>query len=409
MIITFIRKRLIIIFTSVVIAFNVIAMAVVLYYIHVSILNVNKHEIRDDIEKEFIPHFRQDPDSLSMIYSENYLQILNKNGDIVGGTIKSHEFTLGIDRDSLRSAFTGNTVSQTAEVGNTGYLVSYFPLDENHAGRAAMSLNKTREFEENFLKLILLSLPLMLLSSYIVSRFLVGYALKPAMDVCTFQEHFLSNITHELRSPLSSIRGNLEVSLRKDRTTEEYKDFLNISLKETNRVIDLLRNMHLLASSKLRPLELTKKQTDLRMIIQELIGSYIAEIRLKKINLEIAEISDAICSCDEGLIKIAITNLIENAVKYTPEGGLIKISAFQEHNKVYLRIENTAENLNKEELQLLFEPFYRSREVAKKHIIEGQGLGLYIARYIILSHHGNIKIDMPDKDHFTVTVSFPSK
>ena len=409
MIITFIRKRLIIIFTSVVIAFNVIAMAVVLYYIHVSILNVNKHEIRDDIEKEFIPHFRQDPDSLSMIYSENYLQILNKNGDIVGGTVKSNEFTLGIDRDSLRSAFTGNTVSQTAEVGNTGYLVSYFPLDENHVGRAAMSLNKTREFEENFLKLILLSLPLMLLSSYIVSRFLVGYALKPAMDVCTFQEHFLSNITHELRSPLSSIRGNLEVSLRKDRTTEEYKDFLNISLKETNRVIDLLRNMHLLASSKLRPLELTKKQTDLRMIIQELIGSYIAEIRLKKINLEIAEISDAICSCDEGLIKIAITNLIENAAKYTPEGGFIKISAFQEHKNVYLRIENTAEKLNKEELQLLFEPFYRSREVAKKHIIEGQGLGLYIARYIILSHHGNIKIDMPDKDHFTVTVSFPGK
>ena len=409
MIITFIRKRLIIIFTSVVIAFNVIAMAVVLYYIHVSILNVNKHEIRDDIEKEFIPHFRQDPHGLSMIYSENYLQILNKNGDIVGGTIRSHEFTLGIDRDGLRSAFTGSTVFQTAEVGNTGYLVSYFPLDENHAGRAAMSLNKTREFEENFLKLILLSLPLMLLSSYIVSRFLVGYALKPAMDVCTFQEHFLSNITHELRSPLSSIRGNLEVSLRKDRTTEEYKDFLNISLKETNRVIDLLRNMHLLASSKLRPLELTKKQTDLKMIIQELISPYIPEIRLKKINLEIAEISDAICSCDEGLIKIAITNLIENAVKYTPEGGLIKISAFQEHNKVYLRIENTAENLNKEELQLLFEPFYRSREVAKKHIIEGQGLGLYIARYIILSHHGNIKIDMPDKDHFTVTVSFPNK
>jgi signal transduction histidine kinase len=77
--------------------------------------------------------------------------------------------------------------------------------------------------------------------------------------------------------------------------------------------------------------------------------------------------------------------------------------------KVYLRIENTAEKLNKEELKLLFEPFYRSREVAKKHTIEGQGLGLYIARYIILSHHGNIKIDMPDKDRFTVIVSFPSE
>jgi hypothetical protein len=409
MIITFIRKRLIIIFTSVVIAFNVLAMAVVLYYIHESILNVNKHEIRNDIEKEFIPHYRQDPDRLSMIYSENYLQILNKNGDIVGGTIRSHEFTLGIDRDNLKSAFTGNTVFQTAEVGNSGYLISYFPLDENHTGRVAMSLNKTREFEENFLNLILLSLPLMLLSSYIVSRFLVSHALKPAVDVCTFQENFMSNITHELRSPLSSIKGNLEVSLRKDRTTEEYKDFINISLKETNRLIDLLRNMHLLASSKFRPLELTKKQTDLKMIIQELIGSYIPEIRLKKINLEIAEISDAICSCDEGLIKIAITNLIENAAKYTPEGGFIKISAFQEHKKVYLRIENTAEKLNKEELKLLVEPFYRSREVAKNHIIEGQGLGLYIARYIILSHHGNIKIDMPDKDHFTVTVSFPSK
>lgn len=406
MIISFIRKRLNIIFTSVVVTFNVLAMAVVLYYIHVSILTVSKHEIRDDIEKEFIPQYRQDPDRLSLIYSENYLQVLNESGDIVGGTIRSHEFTLGIDRNGLRSAFTGHTVFQTAKVGNTGYLISYFPLDKNHAGRVAMSLNKIREFEEDFLRLILLSLPLMLLSSYIVSRFLVGHALKPAVDVCTFQENFLSNITHELRSPLSSIRGNLEVSLRKDRTTEEYKDFLNISLKETNRVIDLLKNLHFLSSSKFRPLELTKKQLDLKMIVQELINSYLPEIRMRKISLEIAEISDAICSCDEGLIKMAITNLFDNAVKYTPEGGVIKISAFKDHKKVHLKIENTAENLNKDEMKLLLEPFYRSKDAVKKRI-EGQGLGLYIARYIMLSHRGDIRINMPDKDYFAVIVSFP--
>jgi signal transduction histidine kinase len=408
MIISFIRKRLNIIFTSVVVAFNVLAMTVVLYYIHVSILNVSKHEIRDDIEKEFIPQYRQDPDGLSRIYSENYLQILNKSGDIVGGTIRHDEFTLGIDRDGLRSAFAGDTVFQKAKVGNTGYLISYFPLDKNHTGRVAMSLNKIREFEEDFLRLILLSLPLMLLSSYIVSRFLVGHALKPAVDVCTFQEHFLSNITHELRSPLSSMRGNLEVSLRRDRTTEEYKDFLSIILKETNRIIDLLRNMHILASSKLRPLELTKKRIDLKMIIQELINSYMPEIRNRKITLEIAEISDAICSCDEGLIKVVITNLIENAVKYTPEGGVIKIGAFKDHRKIYLKIENTSRGLRKEEIRFLFEPFYRGESIVKSNI-EGQGLGLYIARYIILSHHGDIRIDMPDKDYFAVTVSFPSK
>jgi signal transduction histidine kinase len=408
MIISFIRKRLNIVFTSVVVAFNVLVMAVVLYYIHVSILDVSKHEIRDDIEKEFIPQYRQDPDGLYRIYSENYLQILNKSGDIVGGTIRHHEFTLGIDRDGLRSAFAGDTVFQKVKVGNTGYLISYFPLDENHAGRVAMSLTRVKEFEINFLRLILLSLPVMLLSSYIVSRFLVGRALKPAIDVCTFQEHFLSNITHELRSPLSSMRGNLEVSLRRDRTTEEYKDFLSIILKETNRIIDLLRNMHLLASSKLRPLELTKKRIDLKMIVKELINSYMPEIRNRKITLEIAEISDAICSCDEGLIKVVITNLIENAVRYTPEGGVIKMGAFKDRRKVHLKIENTAKDLLKEEIRFLFEPFYRGRSIVKSKI-EGQGLGLYIARYIILSHHGDIRINMPDKDYFSVTVSLFSK
>jgi signal transduction histidine kinase len=408
MIISFIRKRLNIVFTSVVVAFNVLAMAVVLYYIHVSILTVSKHEIRDDIEKEFIPQYRLNPEGLALMYSENYLQILNKSGDIVGGTIRHAEFTLGIDSDGLRSAFAGDTIFQKAEVGNTGYLISYFPLDEDHSGRVAMSLTKVREFESDFLRLILLSLPIMLLSSYIVSRFLVGHALKPAMDVCTFQEHFLSNITHELRSPLSSMRGNLEVSLRKDRTTEEYKDFLNIVLKETNRVIDLLRNMHLLASSKLRPLELTKRQIDLKTIIHDLIDSFMPEITNRKLTFEIAEISNAICSCDEGLIKVVITNIIENAVKYTPGGGIIKISAFKERRKVHLKIENTSKDLSKEEIRFLFEPFYRGRSIVKSNI-EGQGLGLYIARYIILSHHGDITIHMPDKDYFAVTISLPSE
>jgi signal transduction histidine kinase len=273
---------------------------------------------------------------------------------------------------------------------------------------AAMPADIMLSYRNQFLKLVLFSMPGMLALSYIASRVLVAYALKPAADFCRFQENFLSNVAHELRSPLASLQGNLEVSLRRERPVGEYKEAIRISLKETRRMIDLLKNLHLLASSQTKPLDILHSQVALEGIVSDLINRYRAQIDLKNIALSIEHISDASCFCDKSLIKRALENLIDNAVKYTPDRGTIKITASKDSRAVYLTIENTAPDIQADEVKDLFEAFYRGKNAANKDI-EGKGLGLYITRYILRSHKGDITVAVTPDNLFSVTLSLPLK
>jgi signal transduction histidine kinase len=257
-----------------------------------------------------------------------------------------------------------------------------------------------------FLKLILLSFPGMLVISYLISRLLLNHTLKHVLDICEFQEKLLTNSIYELRSPLTSIRGNLEVSLRKDRTVEEYKKVIQLSLEETDRIIDSLKYLQLLLSSKLKPLELFNEQADLKMIVSERIHVCMPRIRSKRIALEVAELSDLICVCDEGLIRQTIGNLLEKAVKYTPEGGLIKISSSKDLQNMHLTIENTYRDINKEELKSFSEPHSQKKSLLDRNI-DGLEVGLSIARYIIHSHHGEMKVQIKDDHLFSITISLP--
>jgi signal transduction histidine kinase len=403
----FLKKRLILVFLLVIVGANVFSVSVLLGYLHFSILSVCKEHLILDITREFIPNYETGGlEKLSQLHEEDYLHVINAGGDIVGAAKSSQQFHLDVDYAMLRRAIAGETIFMTVHKGDDQYLVSYFPLDGNHAGRVAQPLAVTREYEKSFLRLVLLSIPFMLLFSYGMSRYLVRRALKPAMEACQFQENFLSNVTHELRTPLTSLRGNLEVSLRRERSAGEYKEAIETCLRETDRIIDLLKNLSLLATSKQKLLDLTTEKVDLKPVVKDLLGSYAASLRSKKITVESTGIPDIACSCDGSLIRRAMENVIDNAVKYTPAGGMIRISGSRDTRTMSVKIENTAPHLAKDEMQYLSEPFYRSRDVLETDI-RGKGLGLYIARYIIQSHNGEMLLHLSDDHIFSVTISLP--
>jgi signal transduction histidine kinase len=399
------KKRLILVFLSVIVGANVCSMGVLLGYLHFSILSVCKKHLILDITNEFIPSYSEGGvERLSQLHEEDYLHVISGSGDIVGAAKSSQQFHLDADYALVRRAIEGETIFTTVQKGDDHYIVSYFPLDGNHAGRVAQSLAITRDYEKSFLKLVLLSIPLMLLLSYGLSRFLVNRALNPAMEACQFQENFLSNVTHELRTPLTSLRGTLEVSLRKERNAGEYREAIETGLRETDRIIDLLKNLSLLASSKQKPLDLAAEKVDLKPVVKDVLGSYAASLRAKKITVENTGIPEIVCSCDGSLMKRAIANIIDNAVKYTPAEGKIQISGSRDTRSMSIKIENTAPHLAKDEMQYLSEPFYRSRDVLETDI-RGKGLGLYIARYIIQSHNGEMHLHLSDDHIFSVTIT----
>ena len=314
------KKRLTRIFTLVALGFSVLIVSISYFFLHYSTSReINRH-MEEVIEKEFLDQFnRSGLDPFKDMWNQYRFQILNKEGVVVVSTRNSLDFYPLLNRGLLQKAFSGKRKIEALKVMDEPYLVSYFPINEKYIGRAAVSLTEVEKYKTAFLKLILLTLPGMFLISFLISRYLVNHAMEQISDFFTFQETFSSNVTHELRSPLASLKGNLEVTLRKDRETEEYKEILQLGLKEVDRIIDLLNNLNMLASSKFKPLELFTDSVDLSKVVDELLRTYTPILRAKKIKLDANKIVKATCLCDEALIRRTIENLIDNAVKYTQE------------------------------------------------------------------------------------------
>jgi signal transduction histidine kinase len=363
--------------------------------------------MREEIRNEFLDQYRRSGlDPISSMWDEHFYQILNSEGKVVVSTRNSLAFYPELDVELFQQTSTGKESFGYQDINGEEHLIAYFPIDGTYVGRAAMSLTDVKKYEKKFLDLVLVTLPGMFLLSYITSRYLVHRAMARIAEFFTFQETFSSNVTHELRSPLASLKGNIEVTLRKERTTEEYRETLNLSLKEVDRIISLLNNLYLLASSKFKPLDLFKNETDIAKIVVDVSKAYEPAMAERGIRFTLAEAPGAVCLCDEALIRRTVENLLDNAVKYTPDDGSITMELDKDVKKVSLTITNTCKDLEKEDLKHIFDPFYRGRNI--KASVEGKGLGLYISRYIIRSHGGDLKVNNTYGNLFSITLTIPA-
>ena len=402
------KKRLTMIFTTIILVFNVLILIISYLFLHQSIISGAKLRMTETIRSVFLDQYRRSGlDPINSIWDQHFFQILNNKGAIVVSSRNAVTFLPDLDRELLRGAYGGKESFGYQEVGGENYLVAYFPIDGKFIGRAALSLTEARKYEKNFLDLVFLTLPGMILLSYLTSRYLVSRAMERISEFFTFQETFSSNVMHELRSPLASLKGNLEVTLRKERTTEEYQETLKLGLTEVDRMIGLLNNLFLLASSKFKPLDLFRNETDIVKIINNVAKAYAPKMTSRGIRFTQNTIAaSATCLCDETLIRTTIENIIDNAVKYTPDKGSISLSVEKDRKKISVSVTNTCKTMEKGELKHIFDPFYRGRNVRTSDI-EGKGLGLYISRYIIRSHGGDIKVNNADSNLFSLTITFP--
>jgi len=401
------KSRLTRIFTAVALGFSVLILGISFFFVRYSTLSEIKRHMSEDIEKQFLDQFyRSGLDPFKDMWNEYRFQILNRGGQVIVSTRNSLDFYPVLNTGHLQKAFSGRRNFEEREVMGEPYLISYFPIDGKYIGRSALSLTEEKKYERVFLRLILIALPGIFLISFCISRYLVDKAMEQMSDFFTFQETFSSNVTHELRSPLASLKGNLEVTLRKDRPTEEYKDILALSLKEVDRIISLLNNLNLLASSKFKPLDLFKYSVDVTKIVDEVVGFYAADLQAKKIQLDVTKTANVTCICDEALIRRTIENLVDNAAKYTPEGGSITVDISKDFKNIFITLTNTCPAMETHDLKNIFQPFYRGKSAVSRNA-EGKGLGLYISRYIVRSHGGDITANKTYGNLFSLTISLP--
>jgi len=220
---------------------------------------------------------------------------------------------------------------------------------------------------------------------------------------------FSADASHELQTPLTILKGEIEVALRSPRTPDEYRAVLTSALEEIDRLTRLVEGLLLLARADAGVLRLDRRSVDLAKLVEDVCGQAkiladAGHVVLRQEGMEYLTIFG-----DYDQLRRVLLNLVDNGIKYTPAGGQVGISLRREGPWAALRVADSGIGLSPEEQKQIFERFYRSPE-AKSRGEGGAGLGLCIARSIVEAHGGKIQVaSTPGQGSaFTVLLPLPS-
>lgn len=222
------------------------------------------------------------------------------------------------------------------------------------------------------------------------------------------QKTFIANASHELRTPLTSINGQLEVLMMKNRSTDEYKSSLKSILDDIKSLIDLSNRLLLIARTSAEgPVNFNKK-----VRIDEIIWQAQEELmRFKKdyhINISIDDsLTDSdqmVVAGDEYMLKVAVSNIIENACKYSADHA-VDIRFMHIGKSVEVVFEDRGIGISENDIEKIFEPFFRG---GNTYPVPGSGIGLSLVNHIIQNHNGNISLTSKINKGTIVTLTLPT-
>lgn len=219
------------------------------------------------------------------------------------------------------------------------------------------------------------------------------------------QRRFTADASHELRSPLTALRGELELALRRERSPEEYRRVMASGLEETERLSDLAENLLALARSDAGVMHTRLVDTDIRERVAEVIDRIGGEAETKNIRLTLESPPEVWALCDPGLIDRLVWNLLDNAVKFTTPGGRVEVSLASGDGSVILEVADTGPGIRQEPMERVFERFNRG-DVAHGGP-DGAGLGLSMVQAIAETHGGRVSVENRDSGGARFTVTLP--
>lgn len=208
----------------------------------------------------------------------------------------------------------------------------------------------------------------------------------------TVRSDFVANVSHELRTPLTSIKGFIETLLDGGLSNEESaRRFLTIISQETDRLNRLINDLLDLSKLESGRTELNQTRLYLAPLVEEVRQTMDARLAEKRLSFSV-ELGSVAVWADEDRIREVLVNLIDNAVKYTPEGGSIRIMEIGRGNEQEFIVCDTGFGIPKESLGRIFERFYRV-DKARSREMGGTGLGLSIVKHIIERHKGRVWVE----------------
>ncbi len=221
------------------------------------------------------------------------------------------------------------------------------------------------------------------------------------------QKQFVSDASHELRTPIAVIQGYADMLRRWGKDDKEVLDeSVSAISQEAANMKELVDNLLFLARHDKKSLMMEMEETDVAELAKE-VARETAMVTPKDV-VQVKADTPCVITCDRSLIKQALRILTDNAVKYTPEGGTVTIAAELTATGCALAVTDTGSGIAAADLPKIFDRFYRS-DKARKEVNSGHGLGLSIARIIVVAHQGTIQVRSKPGEGSTFRVLLPAR
>ena len=327
------------------------------------------------------PNFKNNPAGIFYIKINHSASILKISSNI---TITKKYASSIVALASKNKATSGN-------INYNKIVLKYLKVQKQYGSIIVFSDKSQGNYILNHLLLTFLIIGTISLGfMFLISLFLANKALVPIKIAWDKQKNFIADASHELKTPLTVINTSLEIIMdNKEETVESQSKWVENAQGEINRMAKLLDDLLLIASSDFDKSSIFKAVFNISYALNQAILPFESVAYEKGITVKI-EIQPEIEFCgDEGKIKQLIAILIDNAIKYTPQGGNVTLKLNSDDSTIEILVIDTGKGIAKEHLNKVFERFYRV-EKSRSRSLGGSGLGLSIAECIVKDHNGNI-------------------
>ncbi len=386
-----------------------------------------------------------------------FIQILDESGRIGDRSTTLRDVEIPISVRTMKAASKGIITFETVQVmGKYSLRVVTMPImeDEKMAGivQVGSSLEGVEETLHQLLLLLLIAVPALLLVASAGGLFLANKALRPVDAITqiarrigsgdlsqririkrvndelgrlasTFNEmiakleksfrqvkRFTADASHELKTPLTILRGEVEVGLKKKRGLKEYQQILASNLEEINRMSRIVEDLLTLSRADMGELTMEREEIALSALARKVWQDLQLLAKKKRIQLKFMDNGFTGVEGDPLFLRQLILNLTENGLKYTRAGGevVVRVKGDRDQGVVRLLVSDTGVGIPQKDLKRIFDRFYRV-DKARSRETGGTGLGLSICQWIVQAHEGQIAVESKVGKGSTFTVTLPMK
>lgn len=222
----------------------------------------------------------------------------------------------------------------------------------------------------------------------------------------SFQQmrRFTGNVSHELRTPLTAIRSVGEVELREPREAASYRRVIESMLEEADRLTSLVDRLLMVSRADHGDQSLALEPIDLGALADEVVTHLDVLAEEKQQSMLVEHVGHPRCRGDRITLRHAVINLVDNAIRYTPVGGQIRVRVSESSAHAVLEVRDTGPGIPEEDQARLFDRLYRGRDSAPG----GSGLGLSIARWAVEANHGQLSYDQVNGSGSTFRITLPT-